>query len=196
MEDLLFSAGARMVDGENLESAMRGASADLGIPAISWPPRVVSSRDVADGAEESNEDRALAVVIEAASKDEAQAGVLAMDLAGYVRDIAELEAVLKRRLKPTLSMMRMTTHALAPVMLGVTHAIYVSLTSIGGGTGGLSPGTLFVILAAFLAEINAIVAYFAWGIGDRRRTGALAYSVGSCTLVAVLVMSAVVIVTA
>lgn len=196
VEDLLFSAGARMVDGENLESAMRGASADLGIPAISWPPRVVSSRDVADGAEESNEDRALAVVIEAASKDEAQAGVLAMDLAGYVRDIAELEAVLKRRLKPTLSMMRMTTHALAPVMLGVTHAIYVSLTSIGGGTGGLSPGTLFVILAAFLAEINAIVAYFAWGIGDRRRTGALAYSVGSCTLVAVLVMSAVVIVSA
>lgn len=195
-EDLLFSAGARMVDGENLEAALRAASADQ--PKSDDPHHAPWAADTGSPPpdDESNEERALGVVIEAASKDEAQAGMLAMDLAGYVRDVAELEAVLKRRLRPTLSMMRMTTHVLAPIMLGVTHAIYVSLASIGGGASSLSPGELFVILAAFLVEINAIVAYFAWGIGDRRRIGSLTYSMGSCALVAVLIMSAVVFVTA
>ena len=196
LEDLLFNAGARMVDGENLEAAVQAASADMKAGSLPAAMRWDSAGEPRRRGDELNEERALAVVIAAADKDETQAGILAMDLAGYARDIAELEAVLRRRLKPTLTMMRMTTHALAPVMLGVTHAIYISLTSIGGGSGGLSPGTLFVVLATFLVEINAIVAYFAWGVGDRRRSSSLAYSVGTCIVTAVLVMSAVVMVAA
>jgi hypothetical protein len=199
LEDLLFSAGAKMVDGENLEAALHGSRSDR---YSQGPVRMAGDDIHLNGGERqppdewSNEERALEVVIEAASKDEVQAGILAMDLAGYVREVAELEAVLKRRLKPTLSMMRLTTHALAPIMLGVTHTIYVSLASIGGGASNLSPGELFVTLAAFLIEINAVVAYFAWGIGDRRRLGTLAYSIGTCTLIAVLILSVVVLLTA
>ncbi|UCE81004.1 MAG: hypothetical protein JSV94_00770 [Methanobacteriota archaeon] len=195
MEDLLFGAGARMVDGENLEAALHSAS--VGQPSSGLPHRTLWDTEASKPSErdESNEERALGVVIEAASKNEAQAGILAMDLAGYLRDVAELEAVLKRRIKPTLSMMRMTTHVLAPIMLGVTHAIYVSLASIGGGRSTLAPDELFIVLAAFLMEINAVVAYFAWGIGEQRRIGALMYSIGSCILVAVLIMSAVTLVT-
>lgn len=199
LEDLLFSAGARMVDGENLEVALHGSRSDRysqGPMRMAGEGIRIPSGERQPSDEWSNEERALEVVIEAASKDEVQAGILAMDLAGYVRDVAELEAVLKRRLRPTLSMMRLTTHALAPIMLGVTHTIYVSLASIGGGAGNLSPGELFVTLAAFLIEINAVVAYFAWGIGDRRRLGTLAYSIGICTLIAVLILSAVVLLTA
>jgi hypothetical protein len=198
LEDLLFSAGARMVDGENLEAALHGSRSDR---YSQGPVRMAGEGISIPGGERqpsdewSNEERALEVVVEAASKDEVQAGILAMDLAGYVREVAELEAVLKRRLRPTLSMMRLTTHALAPIMLGVTHTIYVSLASIGGGAGNLSPGELFVTLAAFLIEINAVVAYFAWGIGDRRRLGTLAYSIGTCTLIAILILSAVVLMT-
>ncbi|UCE44784.1 MAG: hypothetical protein JSU93_05130 [Methanobacteriota archaeon] len=194
LEDLLFNAGARMVDGENLEAAMQAASADIKAESLPDAMRWDGAGESRRPGNELNEESALAVVVAAADKDETQAGILAMDLAGYARDIAELEAVLRRRLKPTLSMMRMTTHALAPVMLGVTHAIYMSLASIEGGAGGLSPGTLFVVLAAFLVEINAIVAYFAWGVGDRQRSSSLAYSVGTCIVTAVLVMSAVVMV--
>ncbi|MDH3364794.1 MAG: hypothetical protein OEM29_02145 [Thermoplasmata archaeon] len=198
IEDLLFSAGARLVDGENLEIAMHGARIDRNSHDLLR--QTGNATHVQEGCrraydEWSNEERALGVVTEAASKDESQAGILAMDLAGYVREVAELEAVLKRRLKPTLSMMRLTTHALAPIMLGVTHTIYGSLTSIGGGASGLSPGALFAILAAFLVEINIVVAYFAWGIGEQRRLCTLAYSIGSCMLVAVLILSAVVLAT-
>ncbi len=198
LEDLLFSAGARMVDGENLEAALY-ASRPIQYDPSQRRPTDDDSLIPSDGHhpwdEWSNEERALEVVMLAAAKDEAQAGMLSMDLAGYVRDVAELEAVLRRRLKPTLSMMRLTTYALAPIMLGVTHTIYVSLSSIGDGAGGLAPRELFVTLAAFLIEINVIVAYFAWGIGDRRRVGGLAHSAGSCTLVAMLILSAVVLAT-
>ena len=194
IENLLFVAGARMVEGENFEAAVRNASVEAGVDAGEFIELWGNASGQAGRREGgSNEERALAVVAESAAKDESQAGILAMDLASYARDIAELEAVLKRRLKPTISMMRMTTHALAPIMLGVTHAIYVSLSSIGGGVADLTPGSLFIILAGFLMEINAVVAYFAWGISDRRSVGSLLYSIGACTLAAVSVMAIVVL---
>ena len=196
IENLLFVAGARMVEGENFEAAVRDASVEAGVDAGEFVALWGNASEQASREKGgSNEERALAVVAEAATKDESHAGILAMDLASYARDIAELEAVLKRRLKPTISMMRMTTHALAPIMLGVTHAIYVSLSSIGGGIADITPGSLFIILAGFLIEVNAVVAYFAWGISDRRSVGSLLYSIGACTLAAVSVMAIVVLLT-
>jgi hypothetical protein len=88
----------------------------------------------------------LKIVRGSASKDELSAGMLAMDLAAYLKDLGDLESTLKSRLRPTISMMRMTTHALAPIVLGVTFSIYMSLSSIAGGTEDMSAGSLFLVL--------------------------------------------------
>ena len=204
-EDALFSIGARMVEGENFESAVRrtmdhsdavwydyAASMSLGARIPDHTPGEAVRTDAPTGSDRSSYEAAR-VVMSAASKDEVQAGVLAMDLSRYIRDISDLELTLRRRLRPTVSMMRFTTHALAPVMLGVTYAIYLSLASIGGGSQ-LEPGVFFMVLGVFLAEINAVVAYFVWGIGEKRSRGVLEHSVGSCILVAELLYSATVLV--
>ncbi len=206
-EDALFSIGARMVEGENFESAVRrtmdqsdaawydyAAGMSLGARIPDHTPGEAVGTGGPTGSERSSYEAAR-VVMSAASKDEVQAGVLAMDLSRYIRDISDLELTLRRRLRPTVSMMRFTTHALAPVMLGVTYAIYLSLASIGGGSQ-LEPGAFFMVLGVFLAEINAVVAYFVWGIGEKRSRGVLEHSVGSCILVAELLYSATVLVVA
>jgi hypothetical protein len=202
--DALFRIGARMVEGENFESAVRrtiggldqdwfdlvtGISLDFRAPN----PSPDDGRPVMADSGDRSVYEAAKVVMGAAAKDEAQAGVLAMDLSRYIRDVADLELTLKRRLRPTVSMMRFTTHVLAPIMLGITYVIYLSLASIGGGSE-LNPGTFFVVLGVFLVEINAVVAYFVWGINDRRGHGTLMNSIGSCMLVAELLYCATVLV--
>jgi hypothetical protein len=76
----------------------------------------------------------------------------------------------------------------------VTFSIYMSLSSIAGGTGDMSAGSLFLVLGMFLAEINAAVSYFVWGIDGKHGHGALMYSIGSCVLVSELIYIATVVV--
>lgn len=190
--DMLFSMGASMVEGENFESALAKGFAGL-------PPEATSAKDMlrrknfgsGSGPTRGAALDALDVVREAARKDEAQAGTLAMDLSGYLKEVSELAATMRRRLRPTVSMMRITTHVLAPIVLGITHAIYVSLASIGEASA-VPSGLFFMVLGLFLVEINAVVAYFVWGIGERKVPGELAQSAGICMLVSTLVYSATV----
>lgn len=195
MSDLLFRTGSLMVEGENFEAAQAQARAAL---REDLPPAtdLLPCGCLDDGASSRVADAsagALEVVREAAVKDEAQAGILAMDLSGYLKEVAELQATMRRSLKPTVSMMRITTHVLAPIVLGITYAIYMSLAAIGEGEAVLA-GPFLVVLGAFLAEMNAVVAYFVWGIGETRRPGELAYSAGTCILISILVYSATVVV--
>ena len=189
--DMLFSMGSRMVEGENFESAWAKAMAEAKRSTLRDLFDVRSNAD-ATGSPPEATTGALEMVRHAAAKDEAQSGILAMDLSSYLKEVAELEATMRRHLKPTMSMMRITTHVLAPVVLGITYAIYLSLASIGQGEAVLA-GPFLVILGVFLAEMNAVVAYFVWGIGETRRRGELAHTTGMCTLVAMLIYSATVV---
>lgn len=196
--DLLFRTGARMVEGENLDSALASVGAGASASAVAVVAGAVGRHDEADtlpGGDRGMRGPEAAMlegfrVLKAASeRDEESAGLLAMDLAGYLRGMTELEETLRRRLKPTISMMRLTTVVLAPLMMGVTYAIYGSLAAIGGA-GSLSPCSFFLVLGVFLAETNAVVCYFVWVTdrsGDRRD---LAFYVGACMLVSELLYSA------
>lgn len=195
-EDLLFSIGARLAEGENLESAAKRTAVASGRPL---KPIMLEGGDAVlaslfdTPSKDSGVSEAARVVAKAAARNEAQAGILAMDLSRYIRDLSDLEDTLRRRLRPTVSMMRLTGHVLAPIMLGITYAIYLSLASIGEGDF-MQPGTLFAVLGVFLAETNAVVAYFVWGIGDGGDASELRRSIGSCVGVALLIFSATVLV--
>ena len=195
VEDVLFKTGARMLEGENFEAALARANLDLEgesaetIRRISFRSSIAGQDfDFAAGAESgsprnSNSFEGLRVVKESATKDEHAAGILAMDLAAYLKDLHDLETTLKNRLRPTISMMKMTTHALGPIVLGVTYAIYLSIASIvENGQGSLGSGLFFVVLGLFLAETDLVVGYFIWGIEGDRGRGHLMYSLGTCIL--------------
>lgn len=202
-EDALFVVGARMLEGENFEAALERAASDLegrhakAMSSLSFRSNVVGQDfdsavdDEAGAGGRSNALEAFKIVREAAAKDEGGAGLLAMDLAAYIKDLRDLEQTLKGRLRPTISMMRMTAYALGPVVMGVTYAIYVSMGSMmGGGQGGLDPSVFMLILGAFLAETGVIVCYFVWGIEGKEGVTELMASVGSCVLVSELVFAA------
>jgi ABC-type multidrug transport system fused ATPase/permease subunit len=203
MEDALFKTGARMLEGENFEAALSKAGQEMRGPAGDGVRRlsfgsIVSGKDIAEmdvenDAEGQGENAldGIKVVKEAASKDELAAGVLAMDLAAYLKDLHDLESTLKNRLKPTISMMRLTAYALGPIVLGVTFAIYLSLAGMmGPGSAGIPAEVFFLVLGAFLAESNAVVSYFVWGIEGRRDIRDLFRSLGACILVSGLIYSA------
>lgn len=201
LEEALFRMGARMVEGENFESALCEAckGEDGALKARVQGGILMSSQDALGRGRGGNSSRgadeqaleAFSVVREAASKDERAAGLLAMDLATYIRDMRETERSLRSRLKPTISMMKITSFVLAPVVLGVTFAMYMTLGAIAGeGSGTLDPGMFLMVLGAFLAESNAVVQYFIWGIEGKRAKSHLAASVGACILVSELLFIA------
>jgi len=87
-------------------------------------------------------------------------------------------------------MMKMTVYALGPVVLGVTYAIYLTLSSMmDGGQGGMQSWTFLLALGAFLAETDIVVCYFIWGIQGSRSTRHLMYSIGSCVITSELVFA-------
>jgi hypothetical protein len=180
LEDLLFRAGARMVEGDNLQSAINAVGREPSDEGASIA-RSLSFRSnlMGHGLDSALEDEgpegdgsgrleALSVVAQAAQKDERAAGLLAMDLAAYLRDLGELESTLKNRLRPTLSMMNLTARFLGPIVLGVTYSIYLSLAAVASsGQGGIPPEVFLLVLGAFLAESNAVAAYFVSGVEGR-----------------------------
>jgi len=202
LEDALFRIGARMLEGENFESALNKASRDETGGSSSNLRQlalrsVMSGGDIRDDgirssrSDDSNALEGFRVVREAATKDELAAGMLAMDIAAYLKDLRDLESALMSRLKPTISMMKMTAYALGPIVLGVTYAIYLSLGGVAsGGTGGVGAGLFFLILGAFLAETNAAVTYFLWGLEGKKDRATLMYSLGTCILASELVYTA------
>ena len=200
-EEVLFRTGARMVEGENFESAIcEACKGQDGAPrayiegsilGTSYDRPGPSSGAKMNRGADAQALEALNVVKEAASKDERAAGLLAMDLATYIRELRETERSLRSRLKPTITMMKITSFVLAPVVLGVTFAMYMTLGAIAGsGAGSLNPGVFFLVLGAFLAESNAVVQYFIWGIEGRSSGESLAFSLGSCILVSELLFVA------
>jgi len=200
LEDALFRTGARMMEGENFEAAIRKAAADTDgeagavLKGLSFRSGVAgqgfdeSCREEARAHSDANALEGLRVVHEAASKDELAAGMLAMDLAAYLKDLHDLEAALKNRLRPTISMMRVTAFALGPIVMGVTFAIYLTLMSMAPGTvAGLDAELFFVVLGVFLAETNGVVSYFVWGIEGGNDASRLMWSLGTCMMVSELV---------
>lgn len=206
-DDALFRTGARMLEGENFEAALSKTSNDTFGREGSFA-RMLSMSSTIMGIDEpllgqdssafgfSNSVQGLSITRQAATKDEMAAGMLAMDLAVYLKDLKELENTLRNRLKPTISMMRTTALLLAPIVLGVTYAIFQSLGSMMENQGTSLGGELFLlVLGVFLIEMNIVVVYFMWGIEGKRGVNHLAFSIGLYVLVSEITFAVAAIMT-
>jgi hypothetical protein len=201
-EDALFKTGARMLEGENYESSLHKAGEGLGITETPIVRRLSFRETIMgqgqgvtgpadDGQGVSNAREGLRITRLAAEKDELAAGILAMDLAAYLRDLRELDGALRNRLRPTISMMKTTSLILAPVVLGVTYAIYLSLSAmIGGDATETGASVFFVVLGIFLAEMDAIVVFFVNGISGDDSSGSVAFTLGWYLIASELTFSA------
>jgi hypothetical protein len=120
-----------------------------------------------------------------------------MDLAAYLKDLDDLVVALGMRLRPIVSMMKVTAYALAPVVLGVTFAMYISLSSIAGaGPDPRSASSFLLVLGVFLAQTNAAVMFFVWGMEGKRDRRELMASIGQSILCSEMIYSATALVAA
>ncbi|MEM2892485.1 MAG: hypothetical protein QXJ32_08320 [Thermoplasmata archaeon] len=195
IDDVLFRTGARMQDGENFESALCGSVTEGGRvrspEAYKLLGHVILSPQGRAPWRESRlrktELESLRISRQAAAKDEFGAGTLAMDIAAYMKDFRDLEASLRIRLRPTISMMKTTSMVLAPVVLGVTYVIYLTLGSMmDRGMQGGDAGAFFLVLGMFLAEMDAIVVYFVWGVDGGRGIRSPVMYFGTCLAISEL----------
>jgi len=87
--------------------------------------------------------------------------------------------------------MKTTALLLAPIVLGVTYAIYLSLASMLGDQGSTAnAGLFFIVLGIFLAQMDAVVVYFVWGIEGKKGLNRLASTIGGYVITSEVAYSA------
>lgn len=108
----------------------------------------------------------MVVVVE--DKDPHVAGELIMSAANYLRDLKKTIDDMKIQMKRIVDIMSMTATVFAPIILGITSALYLMLSSITSETGmGMSmiPVHVFTgILAVYMIEFLIVAVYFGVGV--------------------------------
>lgn len=213
--DALFQLGSRLGEGRGLEDAFLAVADGLrGTVAGELFGRIARSLRIGGGTVEealfgargalrevrSRMVRAnLKMVVEIAAKDPRIAGRATLEMSDHLRDLQGVERDLQSEIRPTVDAMRATATFFAPVVLGVTGALYALLSEAFGGIASLPmPPPLFhVTLAVYLALATAAILHFATRIetgGDLAAFGhslARALPVGYATFVATLALAGV-----
>lgn len=182
LPDALFLVGGRLSEGESLENSLRQvaeASKDSHAGEL-FNKCLMSFQSARGDAREalfgpkgllaghpSGLVRAsMRLAVEVSAKDPAGAGKVVVDASNYLREMAEVKAEIKRELSSVVESMKATAVFFAPVVLGVTAALYLLLSKAFASLATLptSPGAFIAILGLYLLALTAIVVYFTVGV--------------------------------
>jgi hypothetical protein len=111
-------------------------------------------------------------------KNSNDAGEIMIDISNYLRDLRTMEETLKQKLGELLGTMKQTGMFFAPLIIGLTTAMYFKLNDNLAGvqfTGGIGfgsigsaepiPGETFILIfGIFLLLTFAVITYFITGI--------------------------------
>ena len=194
--DALFRLGALVGAGMPPETALGRVAeempaspvADL-FTAIAHAVRLrrVSLREVLfgpDGLLASHPSRlvrsSMRLVVEVTARDPATAARGILETAAYLRDLRRLEGEMRESLRSTVESVRATATFFAPLVLGITCALYAMLGGVFSSLGALplSPATFNAASAAYLALSFVASTYFAVGVERGEDRATLLESVG------------------
>ena len=124
----------------------------------------------------------MRLVVEVAARDPATASRGILETAGYLRDLRRLDGEMRESLRSTVESVRATATFFAPLVLGITCALYAMLGDVFSTLGvlPLSPATFNAACAAYLALSFLASTYFAVGVerGEDRATLLEAWGLG------------------
>ena len=137
----------------------------------------------------------MRTVVELVKKDSVTAGQSIMNISSYLRDMNKFEHDMKTQLGSVVSMMKATAMVFAPLVMGITSALYVllstSFSSMPMGTQMIPQNTFFLIIGIYLLLTVAVIMYFTTGIEQGEDRVQLKYNIGiglpTASLVYVLV---------
>jgi hypothetical protein len=197
--DALFQLGSRISEGKPLETALIMTSDSMKATEVSRLFRRVSKRlqltrgtldDVLFGKDgvlvnlpSPTIKAAMRTVNELVKKDAMEAGRAIIGISNHLRDMKRVDREVRTKLDGVLGMMRTTGVFFAPLIMGITAALYammagvmsgLELGSLGGGGAGLAFGTrgmtfmdpdLFALaMGTYLVTAVCIIIYFVAGM--------------------------------
>jgi Flp pilus assembly protein TadB len=145
--DALFQLGSRIAEGKPVERAIRDVGKSMGetsktgdlmgqishrtlISSASLNESLFGSDGLLDKYPSKTVKASMQTVVDVSSKDSVTAGRAIMGVSGYIRDLRSLEQDVRMKLGETMSMMETTARFFAPLVLGVTCAIFFLVANV------------------------------------------------------------------
>jgi len=144
------------------------------------------------------------MVVESVKKDSAAAGQAVVGISHYLKDLRKLDSDIRVQLGSVMDTMRTTAMFFAPLVMGITAALFMVLSSVtegidigGAGQMGLSvavrqsiPAPLFtLIIGAYLLLTVTIIMFFTSGIRSGPDPVQRRYEIGTALPVAMAVFT-------
>ena len=182
MPDAIFVIGGKLGEGLSVEQAFAKASESLkGMVASKFLDHIRFSLQLQRrGLEETLFGRegllkdhpsrmvrvAMKMVIDLSRKDPSAAGKALIDFSHYLRDLQEVERDLKSRLGEIVEAMKSTASFFAPLVLGITAALYLLLAKSFGDIAPLpiSTQSFVAALGIYLVVMVPVIANFSVGL--------------------------------
>jgi len=182
--DALFQLGSRMTEGSSVEVALKRTAESMeGTKIGELLKKIVFSIQVSGetldevlfsrtrGILREFPSKLISVtfktITEIVKKDPLTAGKTIIDIANYQRDLKKVDHEIKRELASTAGMMKTTAIVFAPIVMGMTSALYVLLTkTLIEITQAhlISIHVFYLILGVYLILTDLIIIYFVTGI--------------------------------
>jgi len=218
LPDALFQLGSRISEGKAIEAALEKTSETMKGTLIAAlfhrMARVLqmtrTSLDEAlfgrSGILKNHPSRILRAtmrtVVEVVKKDAVTAGQTIVGLSNHLRDMRKVEHEIRTELSQVMGMMTSTALIFAPVVLGVTSALYFVMAHVMEGLKGVSGAgfsfgggtvvpyqTFTLVLGFYLFLTVLVISYFVSGMKEGDDPVDLKYQIGRTMPVALLVYS-------
>ncbi|MDE1821075.1 MAG: type II secretion system F family protein [Euryarchaeota archaeon] len=205
--DTLFQLASRMGEGLRFERAVERTSAGMrGTESSQFFDRTLHVLRVSGGTPEqalfgsargpglltrypSRQMRvSLRALLEAASKGPQAVTDTVIPMAQHLKELRNTDASIRTSLRGTVQMMKGSAFFFAPIVMGMTGALYLLLSGVlASGALAVPPPLFFAVMGVYLLEMVFIIGAFSIGIetgGDRLKFWTL---VGQFLWLAVLV---------
>ena len=218
--DALFQLGSRIGEGMPVEAAlakasetMKGTEVAALFERIAFALRLTRSTldDVLFGKNgilahhpSRTVTASMKMVVEMVKKDSTAAGQAVVGISHYLKDLRKLDSDIRLQLGSVMDTMRTTAMFFAPMVMGVTAALFTVLSTVtqgidlgGAGQLGLSvavkesvPAPIFtLIIGVYLLLTVGIIMFFTSGIRNGPDVVQRRYEIGTALPVAMAVFS-------
>ena len=183
LPDALFQIGSRVADGMPLEPAIRRTANTMGdeplahllrralahmtLKRTSATEALFGREGALTGFPSENVSASLKTIVEMVRKDVSGAGRTIVAVSDHLRDLRKVDREVASRLRPVTDMMRSTAVLFAPVILGITSALYLVVARLAPTlpfSSDVAPpmaaGTFAMVLGIFVMAITAATMHF------------------------------------
>jgi hypothetical protein len=208
--DALFQLGSRIAEGNPLEIALMKTGENMPntligslFENVSFQLRTTRSTlnevlfgkfGLLNDVPSRTINASMKTIVETVKKDAATAGQTIIGMSEYITDMKKVEHDIRIELSSTVDMMKSTGILFAPLVMGITSALYVLLfnefSNIPGAAAMVPPQIFFLIIGIYLMLAVMVSIYFSVGIQHGGDGIEMKYSMGIALSMSVVIFTA------